>query len=432
MARRVNRQFDEYRTSLLGQKELFVLKGQGDNNNYFAWLQDQEIDRCPFCGSEDIKVQDLFPKTYIDVVEENNQKKPISLFFQFYKYRCLNKECNHIFSKKIRFASQTDNITFRSQNEIFDLVIKGYSYSDISFRFSGLLSRQAVGQIFNRSVIEKEEHRFIKTPPSSIAIISGKTDRDFYTLILNLDDDIRIFDILSGVSSNDIIGKLQWIGLNNIKTVISDCNPTIVDTINDVLPNATYIIPIQYWFKLVYDDFSEYSHDILRWSAVKGKNRLILLPESELGFRTSDLNMLFETRPDIKKPYSDFNELRSLINNRENPWTITDVDAWTTHIDPDFRSNLETTILRLNVYKDLIYQHELNRTMVPDLLYTYTDKIEDIISVVKTFSDFQLKARVLYSVQTDLRDWRGVPIKDVINTLEEMDINRRNKRNEYE
>lgn len=432
MARRRIRRWDEKRTALLDIDELFVIKGEGDSNNYFVWLQEQEVDHCPICGKDTIKVQDLFTKTYFDIIDEQGDKRIISLYFQFYKYRCLNSDCKHIFSKDISFASQYDNVTYRLRNEIARLVIKGLSYSEISMRFADSISRQAVGQIFNRWVLSKEERRRISNPPDSLVIISGRTDRDQYSLFLTLKNGIRVFDVIYGVSSFEISQKLYKYGLNSVRTIISNCDPIIVDTINDILPNATYIIPVEYWFKLVTEDFAEYSHEKLRWSTVRNKNHIILQPEEELGLRTTVRDVLLETRPELRQPYYDYNELRDIINNRERPWTINELDAWTTHVDPDFRNHLEATIVRLNAYKDLIFQHELHRDLVPDKLYTLTAQLEELIYKARTFSNAQLKARVLYAIPTETDNWQGVPIEDVIAVLKTMDNQWRSNRYEYE
>lgn len=432
MGRRSIRHWDEDRTALLDLDELYVEKGQGDSNNYFVWLQDPDVDRCPVCGGDIIKVQDLFPKTYYDIIDDHGNNRIITLVFQFYKYRCLNPDCRHIFAKDIEFATQNNNVTYRLENEIAKQVINGFSYSEISMQFSEVISRQAVGQIFNRWVRSKEELRRIKYSPSALAIVSGRTDRDQYTMFLTTDNGIRVFDIIYGVSSLDIIGKLRQNGLNHVDTIISDCNPTIVDTINDNYPNSTYIIPVQYWFKLVSEDFAEYAHERLRWSPIRNKDQIIMQSESELGLRTTNRDTLLETRPELRQPYYDYNELRNLISDRERRWTVNDLDAWTSHVDPDFRSHLEPTILRLTAYKDLIYQHELHRDLVPDNLYALTKRLEELISEARTFSDAQLKARLLYLVPTDLDDWRGIPIETIIAALGEMNLQQRRNRNEYE
>ena len=70
MAKHIFRREDEGRTELLGQDELFVQKGKGSDTYYNAWLHDPEIECCPRCGSYAVKTQDLFSKTYLDLVSE--------------------------------------------------------------------------------------------------------------------------------------------------------------------------------------------------------------------------------------------------------------------------------------------------------------------------------------------------------------------------
>lgn len=79
MAKRIFRREDEGRTELLGQAELFVQKGKGSDTYYNAWLHDPEIEYCPRCGSDAVKTQDLFSKTYMDLVSDGEKKKVIQL-----------------------------------------------------------------------------------------------------------------------------------------------------------------------------------------------------------------------------------------------------------------------------------------------------------------------------------------------------------------
>ena len=41
MAKRISRPMDSARTDLLAIEELFVVKGKGDENNFVAWLNDE-------------------------------------------------------------------------------------------------------------------------------------------------------------------------------------------------------------------------------------------------------------------------------------------------------------------------------------------------------------------------------------------------------
>lgn len=195
MAKRVIRDSDDARTALLGIDELFVQKGKGNAQLFFTWNQDPEVDCCPLCGSRDYKNQGKFYKRYADFILNPASRQAITIEYQFYKYRCLNTQCHRIFSKDIRFASQNENVTHRLADEIARMVIDGRSYGDIAAQFADSISRQAVGQIFNRWVHTKDASQKLQKPPEKLAILSGRTDKDAYTLFLNLDAEILVFDI---------------------------------------------------------------------------------------------------------------------------------------------------------------------------------------------------------------------------------------------
>lgn len=420
MARQAKRLWDEERTALLGQRELFVEKGKGGPDYFLAWLQAPEVDACPLCAGKVIKIQDLFSKTYYDFVQSDDDYMVISLEYDFHKFRCLNDACHHIFAKEIHFASRRDNVTYRLENKIAQLVIDGLSYGNISNQFQSTISRQAVGQIFNRWVRKKEELRKMQNSSSSIAIVSGATDKDRYTVIINLDDEIKIYDVFYGVQSADIASAIRRIGADRIKTVLSDCDPTIVETIKDNLPKASHVIPVHYWFKLVSEDFAEFAHERIKWCSVLDKDNLILQPETELGFRGSSISRLLNARPVIAAPYRNFNDLRALINRRDEMWVFQELVDWVENMDADFREYLSTTIDRLFLYREEIENHIHYRDMVPDLLYPYTEAMEQRLSRMKTFSSEVLRARVLYSNETDLQNWSGIPIESVIAALKAM------------
>ena len=419
MGKRIIRQWNEERTELLAQNELFVQKGKGSNKYFSVWLQEPEVESCPWCSSKALKMQDLFSKTYLDLIHdhENDKSYVINLEYCFHKFRCLNDECRHIFAKEIHFASKYDNVTYRLENKIARLVMSGLSYGKISDQLQDSITRQAVGQIFNRWVRKKDDHCNIQTSPSCIAIISGITDKDRYTLLLNLDNGISVYDTLYGVRSSDIAASLRRIGIKNIQTVVSDCNPTIVETIKDHLPDATHIIPVHYWFKLVSDDFSDFTHELIKWCTVRDKDDLIMEPIAGLGLRTSNLDRLFKERPAVKTPHKNFNDLRTLINRRDEMWIFDELVEWTTELDPDFKDYLSITIDRLYLHQNEIEAHVHYRDLIPEQLFKLTEEIEYYISNMRTFSAEVLRARLLYSAEADLQNWNGVPITNVLAAL---------------
>ena len=430
MAKRPKRQSDDDRTELLGLDELFVLKGLGDQNNYFAWQHEYEPECCPLCGGDVIKIQDHFSKTYTDYIDDGGRPRMIRLNYEFFKYRCLNDHCRHIFANQIGFASKNDRVTFRLENEISRMVMEGYSYYRIQELFQNTISRQAVGQIFHRWVKKKEALRRMQMAPVSLAILEGHAGETEYTLVLSLDDDIRVFDVLLGVNSIEIGHVLRKIGPGGIKTVISDCSPVINDAITDYIPDALHIIPVEIWFRLVSDDFQSYAHKTIRWSSVRKKDELIMIPRADLGYRVSDLEKLLDDRPKVRPVYVDFNDLRALIERRGELWVFDELQEWADSICDDSKECMAPSLYLLQAYQRAIEAQTQHRDIVPNLLADYVSQLEELLSQAKTFSEDILKARVLYVINTDLYDWRGVPVQDVIRTLQDMDLATKRKRRE--
>ena len=417
MARQYVRQIDNTRTELLNQRELFVQKGKGGARYYSAWLHDPEVAYCPYCGGNAFKTQDLFSKTYLDLISDEGKKKVIQLVYEFHKYKCLRPGCGHVFAKPVHFASRRDNVTFRLENEIARLVIRGLTYSQVAAQLNDELSRQAVGQIFCRWVKDRENHRRADSLPSKLLIISGRTKHGMYTAFLNLDEGIKIYDIVDGVGSGDISAVLLKNGPPKTETVLSDCNPTIVDTIRNCLPNALHVIPVEYWFLLVKEDFAAFAHDRLLRTTVKNKDVLIMTPPTELAHRTSDLHKLLEGRPNIKRPYEDFNRLRSIVFRRDEMWVYNELLEWFDSVDPAFLEVLSATKLQLEEYRQPIEAHSEHRDLVPENLFGLTSRFEEILADMNVFSDAVLKARILYPFETDLDHWSGIPLEDVISFL---------------
>lgn len=434
MAKRLRRRLDTDRTELLGLDELFVLNGRGDRNNYFAWQHEHEISRCPLCGGNVIKIQDHFSKTYYDCIVDSGHPRVIRLTHEFFKYRCLNGECRHIFSKEIGFASKFDNVTYRLEHEIARKVIEGYSYSLIQGQFQDTITRQAVGQIFHRWAQRKESSRTIRKPPSSLAVLTGRTGENLYTLFLSLDDGVRVFDVLLGVNSADIGAVVRQL-LPSVVTVITDCDPTINDAVADFLPDALHIIPIELWFQLASEAFRLFAHETIRWCNIKRKDELIMTPHAELGYRVGDLERLLNARPEVKSAYEDYCRLRGLIERRGELWVYEELAEWADSVCDDTKEFMASSLYLLQAFRREIEAQTQHREDVPARLVEYVSELEDLLSQAKTFSEDVLKARVLYAVDTDLQDWCGVPIQNVIQALQAMNLTTKRKRresNEYQ
>lgn len=419
MGKKIRRHWDEERTQLLGQPELFVESDKGSPNYFYGWNWDPDIETCPLCGGEAIKMQDLFSKTYKDIINENGKKRVISLEYGFHKWRCLNEKCRHIFAKEIEFASKYDNVTYRLEEEIASKVMHGYTYGQIHNQLQSSISRQAVGQIFNRWVRKKEELRRLQYTPSRLAIISVATEKDRCVLFLNLDDETKVFDVLYGINSAEIAAVIRSLDTTKVKTIITDCEEIIVSVAKDFFPEAVHIIPVELWFKLVTEDFESFSHDVLKWCAVPGKDYKIMLPKALLGPMVADVRSIFDARPSIRQPYEDYNALREIISNRDVLWVYDELLEWSTTVDGEFGNYLSVTIMQLEHYRQEIENHVNHRDDVPESLNRQIGMLEVALKSKRFFSTEAIKAKLLYGAQTDLEHWTGIPFGDVLRPLYE-------------
>ena len=419
MGKRIRRRWDLDRAELLGQPELSVERGKGGPDYFYGWNLDPDVDACPLCGGKVIKIQDLFSKTYKDIINEDGKKRVVSLEYGFHKWRCLNDQCRHIFAKEIEFASKYDNVTYRLEEEIASRVMQGHTYGEIFNQLQGSISRQAVGQIFNRWVRKREELRRLQSTPSRLAIVSAATQKDRCVLFLNLDDGIRVFDVLYGINSADIAAVIRKLDSAKVKTILTDCEEIIVAAAKDFFPGAIHIIPVEFWFKLVTADFSAYAHEMLKWCAVRGKDEKIMIPKELLGPMVADLEEIFAARPAIQQPYEDYNMLREIISNRDELWVYDELMEWCTSVGSEFADWLSVTIMQLEHYRQEIENHVHYREEVPEPLSRQIDMLEIALESERFFSTEAIKAKLLYGVQTDLEHWTGIPFGDVLRFLYE-------------
>lgn len=436
MPRRMLRPLDSVRTDLLAIDELFVVRGQGDNNNYVAWRYEYEEKPvcCPICSGKEIKAHDKFSRTYMDYIMEGNVPKIINLKYEFYKYRCKNPVCGRVFQAEISFATINDHVTHRLEDKIAELVIGGSSYEEISSNtFGGQLTRQAVGQIFVRWVHMRNDRRSLIYLPTVIGAITGRTDDNTYILIVSCDDGIRVLDVLLGMDSAKVIASLRRFGSKASRCILTDCDPTIYAAVKEALPDVLHIIPAEMWLKLVREDFSLLSHDIMRWAvpSIKNKRDLVLAPKVADEQNTSiELQRIFSARSELKEPYKDYHYLRDLIMNRGFRWDISELDAWPDDLDSTFRERLGATLLQYNLYREEIARHQEHPEFVPDNLLTATDRLEELISTRRNFSEEALQAAILYSVDSDLDHWQGIRIEEIIIKLSR--LQKSSRRSDYD
>ena len=371
MAKSDIRQIDYDRTSLLDIEELSVQKGKGGKNVFYAWNTDDDPESCPFCGGTSYKVQNRFKKIYVDLLSENGIKRPITLIYSFYKYRCLSSECRRIFSREIGFASGNDNVTNRMRDRVIELVLFDLPYEQVSLEFSKAITAQAVGQIFNRWVADHETRRVFRQTPSVLGVVSGIIGNNSYTLYLDLDQEIRVLDIQLGVSDSVIRGTLRNLGADRVDYVITDCNETINYVVEDTLPTNKHIIPIAYWFGLLTADYKEFAKKVLQKRQEPHKVERFLDDSPD---PTRD--KLLRLRPRLKDPYQDYIRLKNLLGRRDELWVYSELIEWKESISDDMRSAAELSMMLLQPYQEQIANENFHREVVPEKLFQLTSDIE--------------------------------------------------------
>lgn len=141
---------------------------------------------------------------------------------------------------------------------------------------------------------------------------------------------------------------------------------------------------------------------------------------------------MLNDRPAVKKPHADYNRIRDIISRRDELWVYDELIEWTESVDGEFKEQLTATIIQLKEYQNEIEAHVLNYTDVPEQLHYFTSRLKELIRSLKTFSTEVLRARVLYSTDVELNDWRGVPIEAAIKALENMKPQAEEYEDDYE
>lgn len=210
-----------------------------------------------------------------------------------------------------------------------------------------------------------------------MAIVSAATEKDRCVLFLNLDDGIRILDVLYGINSADIAAVIRTLDTAKVKTVLTDCEEIIVAAAKDFFPGAVHIIPVELWFRLVTADFEAFSHDVLKWCAVRNKDYKIMIPRAILGPLVADIQPIFDARPSIQKPYEDYNILREIISDRDELWVYDELLEWSECVGGEFGDYLSVTIMQLQHYRCEIENHVHHRDEVPEPLSRLVNSLEN-------------------------------------------------------
>lgn len=430
---RRSRQYNIELTENLDIEELEAI--EGDSYNIVAMNADREMPCCIRCEGE-VRNHGRFEKEYTDIIKKDDGTlKFISLHYVFYKYRCTNCDCHTLFQKPIYFARENANVTKRFEDYVVHLAMY-LSYSKVENIIKSAVSKQAVGQIIKRWTAAKDEERGNFFTPKTLGLVSCKSDKDYYIVVIDATDkDLCVMEVLPSKSSDLIISLLNHMDNSEINFVITDCDPMIVDTVRDRLPGAELLVDTAALLEVVVSNFNQIINEDASHVYNVDKDRLkknpAILKEGD-GSRIRDIT---NTKPRVSSAYDHVNNLRSILSRE---WDIDEIWAWKEQIPIDCKQEFELTSAYIEAYWQEFMNFYKRRTVVTDELYEKLMLLnEKIQKNFTSYSDEILRSRILYSSHTNKKTedgeikWRGIPIDIVLKTIDTLIQEMEGQKNEY-
>lgn len=403
----------------------------GDAYNIYAMNTDTAVPNCPLCKQR-MKNHGKYERQYLDVISSNIEKpKFITLHYLFYKYRCLNEDCNlTLYQKPIDFAYENANVTKRLENLIVRYA-SFLSYSQVEQRIKSSVTKQAVGQIVKRWVEQKDiERGDLFYTPRVLGLFSFLWDdqkrvkkhiRGYVLVVDACDRDIHIIDVLKEISTDEITVLLAHMEKNKIEYVVTDCNDIIVSAVIDQLPNAEVLVNTDILFDSAVDGFKEIIKKDAAHTMNVDKRRLLTNPSNLSNFDAICIKNVTDAKPRVNNGYDHLNLLRSILARK---WDITDIREWENQIPIDCADEFGLTSLYIDTYwGELLNFYKRRREVTPEL-YEKLKKLDLKLRSFKLCSDEVFRAKVLYlskigeEIKESRGQWRGVPYADVLNMLD--------------
>lgn len=417
------KEFDQEIDDKLDIDELSATKG--GPYDIYAMSPDTAIPFCPECHLP-MRNHGRYEREYLDYVYDDNGKpKFITLHFVFYKYRCLNEECPvTLFQKPVQFAKENANVTERLESLIV-YYASCLSYSQTEERIKHTVSKQAIGQISKRWIDDKDEKRgSIFSTPRILGLVSFFMDSKGYIIAVDAGDrNLHIIEILKAVSTDEIRIFLGHLNKASISAVLTDCNPTIVSTVQDELPGVEVLVDTDALFQEAEDAFRNIIiHDAMHY--MNSDKKLLLmdpqkLAESEYGTKT--VRDITNRKPRVSNAYSHINNLRSILSSK---WDVTDIRDWSYKIPIDCQKDFALASEYIDEYWNEFLAFYRRRREVSADLYDKLKRLDEMLQEFKKCSDELFRARILYTcligkeISIGDEKWKGVPYEWVIQTLD--------------
>lgn len=415
--------YDQLLDDKLDLKQLAATAG--DAYNIYAMNPDTSIPNCPLCGKR-MKNHGKYERQYLDVVfSDDGKPQYITLHYLFYKYRCMDEECDRtLFQKPIDFARENANVTKRLEDVIVRYA-SAFSYSKVERKIKSTVSKQAVGQIAKRWVDEKDEERGYKFyTPRILGFVSFFWDMREYIVAVDAgESEIYIIDVLKAVETNEITVFLNHLEKSSVECVVTDCNEIIVNAVVDQLPNAEVLVDTDALLQVALDGFGEIVKADAKHTMNDDKKRLMMEPEKLTDFDGDMIRRVTASKPRVSNGYDHINMLRSILSRK---WDISDIRDWEYKIPIDCKDEFLMASEYIDAYwNELLNFYKRRREVTPEL-YEKLKKLDKKVQEFKNCSDELFRAKLLYvcrigrNINSTDGMWHGVSYQEVMDTLDSL------------
>lgn len=408
----------------------------GDKYQIKAMGRDKTVPACIECGGPTVN-HGRFDKVLIDIIQVDRQKQFARLHYYFYKYRCLNEvegheNCNTLFQKQLGFVS-SDNakITCRYENEIMRLAMYE-SLTDVRADMKDyivgehkrdLISKPAMSKLIKRWVDERDEKRSFGSPMALLLY----TYRSFYNAYIVIGgiykNTCRIIEVLPSISEGEIRGFFAKVDTRGLMAVVTDCEPTLHETVKDLIPESKVMIDIDAVRRVLKKEFADYVNERLKRYQKIVRELFLKAKEEQREIDIDDqlkMHRIQKDDPELESAYTEYTKMDMLLRNHRD---VPELRQWEESLNDRnseifvlTKSYLQTYYLALARYYKVL---KSDGGSIYDEIFALNRRIETHfpISTNEVF-----RARMLYSDFGKTVDdkWQGIDVSDLRDIIDKM------------
>lgn len=423
------------------------------DGQYIAVNVDHEVPLCPKCGHR-CKNHKLRKRFFTDFIQDDSGKgKLVYLRYDQYMYRCLNKDCHHLFSKEISFARKNSKVTKRFEKQVARMALSR-SYGEIKSKLGDNLARSTIKDVLERWTERQERKKGQVYTPRVLCMFPFQTNGLDYIVIANGENKNRlIIDVLPSYSDGRIIEKLNEFDMKKVEEIVIDTSPQIVSLLRDYFPNVEIQIhsgcllhSARIDFKSIIQEDGLYIRNEVKESLLKSPNEFVMLEGSgdiieqhnkTIALELGRIKKETEEHPRINAAYDLFIELHKALLPEADFEKVTSwkesVQLAATELHNAERTlgflhedDFGLTLDYIETYMKELMNFYLRRTFVTQDIYDKLIQLNAKLMRFHTCSEDSLRCKILYLADPMTEDinginyWYGVPVEKIIEKIEKL------------